>query len=87
MKVRHRKGLANHPGPESCGGVREGVVEALTGGERRPAIEPRNQAVWGADAVKRSGRPHRTGRYTRALDEPHAVEDPEHAQKLSEQEL
>lgn len=31
MKVRHRKGLANHPGPESCGGVREGVVEALTG--------------------------------------------------------
>ena len=31
MKVRHRKGLANHPGPESCGGAREGVVEALTG--------------------------------------------------------
>lgn len=21
MKVRHRKGLANHPGPESCGGA------------------------------------------------------------------
>ena len=31
MKVRHRKGLANHPGPESCDGAREGVVEALTG--------------------------------------------------------
>ncbi len=31
MKVRHRKGLANHLGPESCGGAREGVVEALTG--------------------------------------------------------
>ena len=31
MKVRHRKGIANHPGPESCGGVREGVIEALTG--------------------------------------------------------
>lgn len=31
MKVRHRKGLASRPGPESCGGVREGVVEALTG--------------------------------------------------------
>lgn len=43
--------------------------------------------VWGADAVKRSGRPHRRGRYARVLDEPHAVEDPEHAQKLSEQEL
>jgi RNA-directed DNA polymerase len=31
MKVRHRKGIANHPGPESCGGAREGAVEALTG--------------------------------------------------------
>jgi len=31
MKVRYRKGVANHPGPESCGGAREGVVEALTG--------------------------------------------------------
>ena len=31
MKVRCRKGVANHPGPESCGGVREGAVEALTG--------------------------------------------------------
>lgn len=31
MKVRYRKGIANHPDPESCGGVREGVVEALTG--------------------------------------------------------
>ena len=31
MKVRHRKGIANHPDPESCGGAREGAVEALTG--------------------------------------------------------
>ena len=31
MKVRHRKGVANHPGPESCGGARECAVEALTG--------------------------------------------------------
>ena len=31
MQVRHREGIANHPGPESCGGAREGVVEALTG--------------------------------------------------------
>ena len=31
MKVRHRKGIANRPDPESCGGVREGAVEALTG--------------------------------------------------------
>jgi RNA-directed DNA polymerase len=31
MKVRHRKGVANHPDPESCGGDREVVGEALTG--------------------------------------------------------
>ena len=31
MKVRYRKGIANHPDPESCGGACEGVVEALTG--------------------------------------------------------
>lgn len=31
MKVRYRKGIANRPDPESCGGDREGAVEALTG--------------------------------------------------------
>ena len=31
MRVRHRRGIANHPDPESCGGAREGVTEALTG--------------------------------------------------------
>ena len=31
MKVRHRKGVALHPDPESCGDAREGAAEALTG--------------------------------------------------------
>ena len=31
MKVRHRKGVAIHPHPESCVGGRDAVVEALTG--------------------------------------------------------
>lgn len=31
MKVRHRKGIANHPDPESYGGAREDAIEALTG--------------------------------------------------------
>ena len=31
MKVRYRKGVATHPGPESCVGAREVVGEALTG--------------------------------------------------------
>ena len=31
MKESYRKGVANHPGPESCGCTREGEAEALTG--------------------------------------------------------
>src|SRR5271165_5033075 len=46
MKVRYRKGIANHPGPESCGGAREGAADCnsasppsrcrLTKANRRP---------------------------------------------------
>ena len=31
MKESHRKGLASHPDPESCGVGREAGIEALTG--------------------------------------------------------
>ncbi len=31
VKELHRDGSATHPGPESCGDVREGGAEALTG--------------------------------------------------------
>ena len=30
MKVRYRKGVATHPGPESCVASREAAIEALT---------------------------------------------------------
>ena len=43
MKVRYRDEVANHSGPESCGGTREGADEALIGETDRPGIEPRNQ--------------------------------------------
>ena len=32
MKESHRKEPAIHPGPESCGGIREDAFDALTGG-------------------------------------------------------
>jgi hypothetical protein len=35
MKEPYRKGIANHPGPESCEGRREAALEALTGAYRR----------------------------------------------------
>jgi hypothetical protein len=31
MKESHDEGVATNTGPESCGGAREGVAEALTG--------------------------------------------------------
>lgn len=31
MQVHYDEGVATHIGPESCGGIREDVVEALTG--------------------------------------------------------
>ena len=43
MKVQYGKEVANHSGPESCGGARESASEALTGETGGSAIEPRNQ--------------------------------------------
>lgn len=43
MKVQYGKEVANHSGPESCGGAREGVSETLTRETGRSGIEPRNQ--------------------------------------------
>lgn len=42
MKVRHRKGVATHPGPESCVGARKGAGEALTG---EPAGQPLSREI------------------------------------------
>ena len=64
------EGVAIHGGPESCVGVREGVGEALTGVRAGWAIEPRNQWVRGADAVRMGGRQHRWRRYRELLADP-----------------
>ena len=51
MRTLHIEGLAIHGGPESCVDDPRGRGEALTGVRVGRAIEPRNQRVWGADAV------------------------------------
>jgi hypothetical protein len=43
MRELYIEGPAIHGGPESCGGAREGVGEALAGVRVGWAIEPRNQ--------------------------------------------
>jgi len=63
VKVRHRKGIANHSDPESCVGHREVYSEALTGETDRPAIEPRNEIIRSADAVRVGGRLYASERY------------------------
>ena len=62
MQESDIEGLANHDGPESCGCIRKGAPEALTGEKAGRAIEPRNQQIQSADAVIVSGRPHQTQR-------------------------
>lgn len=58
MKESYLEGVATHEDPESCAGVRKDDGEALTGARSGWAIEPRKQALRGADAVNQSGRQH-----------------------------
>ena len=54
MREPYVEGLASHSGPEPCVDDPRGRGEALDRGMRRPAIEPRNQLLRGADAVAKA---------------------------------
>lgn len=63
MKESYSKEIANHADPESCEGVREGALEALTGGNAGRVIEPRKQdQLRGGDVVMVGGRSYREAR-------------------------
>ena len=86
MRVRHRKGVAIHPDPESCGGAREGAAEALTG---EAAGQPLSREISHLErrhrrAVRKATSPGALARVPGGL---HAVIEPEHAEKLFAQEL
>ncbi len=70
MEEPYVEGLATHDGPESCVGDPRGRSEALTGARAGWAIEPRNQAIWGADVVSKGGRPRRGQRYRELSADP-----------------
>ena len=76
MKESYECDVATHIGPESCGAAREGGVEALTR-ERAGRVFSRVRTfLRDADAVRRSGRPHRVRRYREARQSPARSETP-----------
>ena len=51
MKESYRKGIANHPDPESCVGGRKAAIEALTGAHAGRVLSCEINLDRGADAV------------------------------------
>src|SRR5262252_121746 len=80
MQKSYECEVATHIDPESCGAVRKGSVEALTGERAGRVISRVRQLLRDADAVGASGRLHRVHR-NREVPESRAVRDPEHVRR------
>lgn len=81
MKESHVKGLAAHSGPESCGGVRKGVVEALTG-VRAGRVFSRERTIPPGCRRRKDMRKATPGApISRGSPESRAVKDPVHVRK------
>jgi RNA-directed DNA polymerase len=76
MKKSYESGVATHIGPESCGAARKGGVEALTGERAGRVFSRVRNFLRDADAVRRSGRPHRVHRYREVCQSPARSETP-----------
>src|SRR5580693_10543311 len=76
MQKSYESGIATHIGPESCGAARKGSVEALTGGRAGRVFSRVRELLRDADAVRRSGRPHRVHRYREVCQSPARSETP-----------
>ena len=61
MKEPYGEGRATHTGPESCGVVRKGKAEALTGEGTGWAIEPRTSGRTGVPTPSRKAEGHTGG--------------------------
>ena len=62
MKESYGKGVANHTDPESWTAVRKGSRKALTRARTGPVLSREINFLWGADLVRRRGRPYRMPR-------------------------
>ena len=76
MEVSNVKGLANRNDPESCGGARKGVGEALTGESVGWVLSREKGLVRDADPVWERGRPEPTRRFGKARRYPARSETP-----------
>ena len=76
MKKSYECDVATHIGPESCGAARKGGVEALTGERAGRVLSRVRTFLRDADAVRRSGRPHRMHRYREVCPSPARSETP-----------
>jgi hypothetical protein len=76
MKESYGNGLATLADPESCGVACKGGVEALTGARAGRVFSRERHLLRGADAVRRSGRPHPAHRYREMRRNPARSETP-----------
>jgi hypothetical protein len=76
MQESYECGTATHIGPESCGAIRKNGVEALTGERAGRVFSRVSIFLRDADAVRRSGRPHRVHRYREVYQRPARSETP-----------
>jgi|SRR3990172_8385002 len=76
MKESCGEGVATHTDPESCGAACKGGVEALTGARAGRVFSRERHSLRGADAVRRSGRPHPAHRYRKMRRDPARSETP-----------
>ena len=70
MKESYGEGVATHTDPESCGAVCKDRIEALTGARAGRVFSRERRTLRGADAVRRSGRPHPAHRYREMRRDP-----------------
>jgi len=81
MKESHVEGLAAHDGPESCGGARKGVAEALTGVRTGRVLSRENEFPPGCRR-RIEGRKATSGvPPSQGTTESRAVRDPVHVRK------
>jgi hypothetical protein len=76
MQKSYECEVATRIGPESCGVARKGGVEALTGERAGRVFSRVRELLRDADAVRRSGRPHRVHRYREVCQSPARSETP-----------